>query len=154
MESGGCMLGGGLFSGSFLNEGLPELDEWKALDDARLDALSTTLDQLLAPFGPGIARDEAETERLLIHPLLEALGWSILPQQKTSKRREDVPDGLLFADAAALAAKDSARSPHALVVQESKAWELPLDRGTPRAPASQALRYLRLAEANSRGAVR
>lgn len=152
------MLGGGLFSGSFLSEGLPELDEWKALDDARLDALSATLDQLLAPFGPGIARDEAETEKLLIHPLLEALGWSILPQQKTSKRREDVPDGLLFADAAArakaLAAKDSARYPHALVVQESKAWELPLDRGAPRAPSSQALRYLRLAEANSRGAVR
>ena len=37
----------------------------------------------------------------MIFPTLAALGWSQLPQQKGAKRRDDVPDALLFLDAAA-----------------------------------------------------
>lgn len=50
--------------------------------------------------------DEAVTEADLIHPVLETLGWEeTLPQQTTSGRgRVDVPDVLLFPDAAAKSA--------------------------------------------------
>jgi hypothetical protein len=37
----------------------------------------------------------------VIFPTLAALGWLHLPQQKGAKRRDDVPDGLLFLDDAA-----------------------------------------------------
>jgi hypothetical protein len=63
----------------------------------RLDARFTGFGKLRNP-------TEAETEKDLIWPLLEALGWSdMLVQQDLSvKRRDDVPDALLFPNADAM----------------------------------------------------
>lgn len=154
------MLGGGLFGRYFLDTGIQALPEWATVDDAAVSAFRSEAGALYATFPTEGTPSEAETEQLLIFPLLKLLGWHLLPQQKTGKRREDIPDALMFAtaelQAKALAeAKPEARFRLALVVQESKAWNLGLDRAAgPRTPASQALRYLRLAEERSGGAVR
>ncbi|MBL8550503.1 MAG: hypothetical protein JNJ73_11005 [Hyphomonadaceae bacterium] len=51
------------------------------------------------------ARHEAQTEKGLIYPVLEALGWSDIQVQETIsvRGRKQVPDALLFADAEAMA---------------------------------------------------
>lgn len=65
--------------------------------------------------------------------MLEALGWTdTLPQQNLSvKGREKVPDGLLFADAAAKAKAAAEtgwkRFGHGLCIMEAKRWSRLLD---------------------------
>ena len=112
--------------------------------------------------------NEAQTEQLLIEKLLLALGWGddYLPQVNLSgKRREDVPDILLFADADARKRavdekRDDQRYRHGLAILEAKRWLRPLDRGDaseprdPSAPSSQMLRYLSRADVMSDRAVK
>ena len=93
--------------------------------------------------------NESQTEDDLIWPVLLQLGWTAgLRQQNLSfYGREDVPDGLLFRDAAE---KDRANSfpeewkryEFGLAVVESKRWLRPLDRrsvqqGEENAPSRQ-----------------
>ena len=109
--------------------------------------------------------NEALTEQDLIRPVLELLGWADYLPQQGAAGREDIPDHLLFADAASKA-RASARgdSDHrfldALVVQESKRFRLALDQrdradgvrgGTPH---GQMLRYLTTADVASEGRIR
>ena len=112
--------------------------------------------------------NEAQTEQLLIEKLLLALGCGddYLPQVNLSgKRREDVPDILLFADADARKRavdekRDDQRYRHGLAILEAKRWLRPLDRGDaseprdPSAPSSQMLRYLSRADVMSDRAVK
>lgn len=83
----------------------------------------------------------------------------------SGKRREDVPDILLFRNAEAMrAARDEARDErryrHGLAILEAKRWMRPLDRGDaseatdPGAPSSQMLRYLSRADVVSDRAVK
>ena len=59
-------------------------------------AIRQRCDALSGSEGP----NEAVTEQELVRPVLELLGWAdYLPQQGTT-RNEDVPDYLLFTDAA------------------------------------------------------
>ncbi|MBA3811309.1 MAG: hypothetical protein H0X27_06640, partial [Caulobacteraceae bacterium] len=99
------MIQGGLFTRDFLLEGVTSEPAWRALTDARVEAARERLGGLLAPFARQRAPNEAETEAGLIFPALEeVLGWADwLPQQNQSAAgRLDVPDALLFADAASL----------------------------------------------------
>lgn len=156
------MIGGGLFSRYYLDEGVRQDVAWSALPDSDVAAFAMTANSRLAEVPASGKLGEAETESLLIFPVLSALGWVHLPQQKAGKRREDVPDALLFLDTAAQqqalalpAGMD--RWKLASVVNENKAWGLALDRAsgnTTRTPASQALRYLRLADEHTTGALR
>jgi hypothetical protein len=154
------MIGGGLFSRYYLDEGIREDAAWAAIPDDQVAAFTATARSCFAKIPATGNVGEAETESLVIFPVLAALGWSYLPQQKAAKRREDIPDALLFADdiaqrhALALPAGID-RWKQASVVNENKAWNLPLDRASgaaARTPASQVLRYLRLAEEHSGGA--
>ncbi|MCX8521839.1 MAG: hypothetical protein ORN28_09930, partial [Rhodoferax sp.] len=89
-----------------------------------------------------------------------------LPQINLSgKRRQDVPDYLLFANAekksaAVQEASDERRTRHGLALLEAKRWLRPLDRGDsseptdPDAPSSQMLRYLSRADLVSNRAVK
>ena len=109
--------------------------------------------------------NEAVTEQELIRPVLELLGWADYLPQQGAAGREDVPDHLLFADAAskarATARTDSGdRFQDALIVQESKRFGLALDQrdrtdglrgGTPH---GQMLRYLTTADVASEGRIR
>ena len=105
------------------------------------------------------------TEQDLIRPVLELLGWADYLPQQGAAGHEDVPDHLLFADAASKAratgrGNSDDRFQDALVVQESKRFGLALDQrdrtdglrgGTPH---GQMLRYLTSADVASEGRIR
>jgi hypothetical protein len=160
-------LEGRLFPRFFLDAGLRDTPEWAGLPDAEVDAFAERVAPLFGGINNHAAPNEAETEATLIFPVLDALGWHHLPQQAANARREDRPDALLFADPAAreaarrLPAGSPGRIRAATMVQENKAWGVRLldsaggaQGGLARTPASRMLRYLRLAEETSEGAVR
>ena len=120
----------------------------------RYDALSRSADP-----------NEAVTEQDLIRPVLDLLGWADYLPQQGSVRNEDIPDHLLFADAAAKQCAAAKRKPHdryrdALVVEESKRFGLALDtrdendKTVSGTPHGQILRYLSTAEVESDGGIR
>src|SRR5665811_705474 len=110
--------------------------------------------------------NETQTEDDLIWPVLTALGWdvSLRQQNLTVKGRDDVPDGLLFADQEAkdkanACAEEWRRYEFGLAIVESKRWARPLDRRSGRkdeetAPSTQMLRYMRRVDDITQGKVR
>lgn len=93
---------GQLFTQDFLQHGIRETPPWQALDDASFAAFRASLEHIYASLRADSFLNEAQTEQLVIERVLAELGWSndYLPQVNLSgKRREDVPDILLFADA-------------------------------------------------------
>ena len=130
---------GSLFAEDFLRQAITGLPDWRDLADATLGDLEAALRGVFERFPTDMAPNESQTEDDLIWPTLAALGWTAsLRQQNLSARgRQDVPDGLLFADGAA---KDRAnrfaeewkRYEHGLAVVESKRWLRPLDRRSGR----------------------
>ena len=146
---------GSLFAEDFLSEAINELRDWRGVADEELADLEAALRGLFSRFPTGLSPNESQTEDDLIWPVLARLGWTAsLRQQNLSPHgRQDVPDGLLFADDAS---KDRAnrfaeewrRYDHGLALVESKRWLRPLDRrsgrrGEESAPSTQMLRYLR-----------
>jgi len=142
---------GSLLTSDYLTQGITETPDYAAVD---VTVLTATLGALFDAFPATTQPNEAQTEDDLIWPVLAALGWTnVLRQQNlTVSGREDVPDGLLFADAASKALANSGaqewqRYGHGLAVVESKRWGRPLDRAGRRdeatAPSTQMLRYLR-----------
>ena len=146
---------GSLFAEDFLREAIAELPDWRDLADAGLADLEAALRGLFNRFPTDLSPNESQTEDDLIWPVLARLGWtaSLRQQNLSAHGRQDVPDGLLFADGAS---KDRAnrfaeewkRYEHGLAVVESKRWLRPLDRrsgrrGEESAPSTQMLRYLR-----------
>ena len=148
-------MAGQLFKQYFLTDGIRETPEWReSMKHAEgfiafTHAISTCFNNFSHFSNP----NEAVTEKELICPVLEALGWSdYLPQQGVA-RNEDIPDHLLFADAdakkRAIARSNSQdRYKDALLLQESKRLSRSLDNreegdkvqeGTPH---GQILRYL------------
>jgi hypothetical protein len=87
------MLRGGLFTREYLLEGIKDSEAWKALDEARLVSVHAEIDKRLKAIRNLRKPNEAETEKELIWPVLEALGWKdTLPQQNLSLGgREKVP---------------------------------------------------------------
>ena len=138
------MIGGGLLSRYYLDEGVRQDTAWSTLPDGDVIAFAAVARSHCSKVPASNKLGEAETESLVIFPILSALGWSHLPQQKAGKRREDVPDALLFLDAAAQGralAKPSGsmdRWQQAAVVNENKAWDLPLDRASGKATRTPA----------------
>ena len=146
---------GDLFSGDLLSEAIAGSADWLALDDAALDDFEASFRAVFDRFPIADAPNESQTEDDLIWPVLHRLGWtaSLRQQNLTLRGREDVPDGLLFADDAAKEranglAEEWKRYELGLAVVESKRWLRPLDRrsgggGEGIAPSTQMLRYLR-----------
>ncbi len=158
---------GQLFTQDFLTRGVTETPPHQALSDAVFAGFSSALQSIFKGLDGASTINEAQTEQIVINKVLVALGWGddTLPQVNLSgKRREDVPDVLLFADAAAKAAalplKDDQRYRHGLAILEAKRWLRPLDRGDaseatdPDAPSSQRRRYLCRADVVSDRAVK
>ena len=158
---------GNLFTNYFLTEGIKATAEWRtSISDSTAfaafrDGIRQRYDGLSGSEGP----NEAVTEQELIRPVLELLGWAdYLPQQGTT-RNEDIPDYLLFTDAAskeraAGRANPEERFRDAIVVEESKRFGLSLDardRDTgrqSRTPHGQILRYLSTADIESESRIR
>ena len=126
---------GSLFAGDFLCDGITDEDEWQEFDDSTLDAFENSLREIFERFSITHSPNESQTEKVLIWPILEHLGWTAhLPQQNLSARgRQDVPDGLLFENEEEKAKANSVpegseRYEFGLAIVESKRWERPLDR--------------------------
>lgn len=153
---------GALFSSDYLGEAIRETAAYIAVDVA---GLRLRLNEIAAAFPQSSRTNESQTEDDFIWPVLTALGWteSLRQQNLTVAGRDDVPDGLLFADAAAKAAANAQddqwrRYAYGLAVVESKRWARPLDRASGRsettAPSTQMLRYLRRIDDTSEGKLR
>ncbi|MDI9334112.1 MAG: hypothetical protein QM533_07015 [Cytophagales bacterium] len=161
---------GQLFTQDFLIRGVLETPSFEAALAQDFANFETKLRDIYAAAGVTVSStiNEAQTESEIIYKVLVALGWGddFLPQVNLSnKRREDVPDCLLFANSdkktlALAQAKDDRRYRHGIAVLEAKRWLRPLDRGDaseaydPDAPSSQMLRYLSRADAVSERAVK
>jgi hypothetical protein len=161
---------GKLFTQDYLgfpDGGVTETAAWRELDASALAATKARLAEILRAFPVTGTPNEAATEKDLIWPVLEALGWEdFLPQQTTSGRgRLDVPDVLLFADQAAKRAAQAERQEqdryrHGTAIVEAKRWQRNLDRAESQAgldggaPSTQMLRYLTRAEVASDGRIR
>ena len=157
---------GSLFANDFLQDSITRLADWEAIDDAALDAFREQARSVFDRFPIAQTPNESQTEDDLIWPILELLGWtsSLRQQNLTPRGREDVPDGLLFADDAT---KDHAngfaeewkRYEFGRAIVESKRWLRPLDRrsgrrGEETAPSTQMLRYLRRVDDLTTGKLR
>ena len=157
---------GSLFASDFLRDAITRLPDWQELDDASLETLEAALREVFGRFPIAGSPNESQTEDDLIWPVLARLGWaaSLRQQNLSAHGREDVPDGLLFADDAT---KDRAnrfaqewkRYELGLAVVESKRWRRPLDRrsgrqGETTAPSTQMLRYLRRIDDLTTGTLR
>jgi hypothetical protein len=92
-----------LFTRESLENGIT--DAWGALGQEEVAGFRAAAQSIFSRFPTKGSPNEATTERDLIFRVLEALGWEhVLVQQSTStKRRTDIPDALLFADAEAKA---------------------------------------------------
>ena len=157
---------GSLFANDFLCESIIGSPDWQAIDDSALNSLKASVRDVFDGFPIAGSPNESQTEDDLIWPVLLQLGWkaSLRQQNLSAQGREDVPDGLLFTDAAA---KDRAngfteewkRYEFGLAVVESKRWLRPLDRrsgrrGEENAPSTQMLRYLRRVDDLTTGKLR
>jgi len=157
---------GNLFTTGYLTTSIAQSQEWRNLEDNGLDSLAAKLRGILERFPKAQSPNEAQTEDDCIWPVLEALSWtaSLRQQNLAAHGREDVPDGILFQDAAAKAKANKFREEwrryeHGLAIVESKRWNRPLDRrsgrkGEDTAPSTQMLRYLRRVEDLTTGKLR
>ena len=160
-------MAGQLFKQYFLTDGIRETPEWResAKHAEGFIAFTHAISTCFNNFSHFSNPNEAVTEKELICPVLEALGWTDSLPQQGSARKEDIPDHLLFADAdakkRAIARSTSEdRYKDALLVQESKRFARSLDNreesdkiqeGTPH---GQILRYLSTADIVSEGNIR
>ncbi|WP_294131239.1 hypothetical protein [Sphingobium sp.] len=162
MADSALFISGALFTTDYLIEAIKVTAAYRAVDVAELRA---RLGQIAAVFPQNQRTNESQTEDDFIWPVLAALGWSdsLRQQNLTVSGRDDVPDGLLFANAAAKASANAQgdqwrRYGHGLAVVESKRWARPLDRASGRdettAPSTQMLRYLRRIDDLTSGALR
>ncbi len=142
---------GSLFTQDYLSEGITGTAQYCGVDIAKTRA---ALKAIFAGFPHASKPNEATTEGDLIWPILAALGWTqYLTQQNLSAAgRVDVPDGLLFIDAAAKARANEypeewKRYQFGAAIIESKRWGRALDRAEGKTekdtPSTQLLRYLR-----------
>ena len=83
-----------------LDTGIQALPEWSTVADAAGSAFRSEAGALYAAFPTEGTPSEAEAEQVLIFPLLKLIGWHLLSQQETGKRREGIPDALVFGTAA------------------------------------------------------
>jgi hypothetical protein len=153
MTDASLFTSGALFTQDYLVEGITDTAQYRGVDVADARAKLTAI---FARFPYASGPNEATTEGDLIWPILNALGWSeyLTQQNLSASGRVDVPDGLLFIDAAAKAnanthPEEYKRYRHGAAIIESKRWGRALDRAEGRkgddkdTPSTQLLRYLR-----------
>lgn len=162
LSDSALFMSGTLFTTDYLAEAIKGTEAYLSVD---VPALHARLASIAAAFPQSERTNESQTEDDFIWPVLSVLGWSesLRQQNLTATGRDDVPDGLLFADTAAKAAANAhpeqwRRYGHGLAVVESKRWDRPLDRASGRdettAPSTQMLRYLRRIDDLTQGRLR
>ena len=158
---------GQLFTQYFLTDGIRHTPEWRASveEPQAFTAFADAAAKHFEAFSRYDNPNESVTEQELIRPVLALLGWvHTLPQQGAA-RNEDIPDHLLFADAASKAraagrSNSEARYRDAVLIEESKRFGLPLDsrdatdKGRSGTPHGQIRRYLSTADSVTDGRLR
>ena len=146
-----------LFSQSYLESGLKETDEYQQVSPQQLSHLGQ---DLRAPYQAFLSAyessNEAQIEDALIRPVLNALGWSYLPQQPIPVSGK-TPDYTLFADDADRAAFTAGGdvSVYPLAPAEAKARDINLDRRAGAlSPSAQIQDYLRAFWQSTNGRVK
>ncbi len=135
-----------LFSQSYLEAGLRDTEEYRQISPPILSHFGQDLRAPHSAFTRAYqASNEAQIEDALIRPVLNALGWTYLPQQPIPVSGR-TPDYMLFADdddrAAFTGGGDISRYP--LAPAEAKAWGTDLDqRAGALSPSAQIQDYLR-----------
>ncbi len=151
-----------MFSQYFLQEGIQKTQDWLRLTEDTLNPYRQAIKAWLEHAKSSANLTEADTERELIEPILNILGFHYLKQRAINEARQNVPDYILF-----VSEEDKEkfrRAPHqgwhnAVAILEAKRWERNLDRSDktdpsdPSNPSSQILRYLSVAEVKSDGKV-
>lgn len=156
------MIKGSLFPLEFLKEDINAEELWVELQEETIQKFKDTLVDIFQKFPTDGNPNEPTTERDLIDPVIEALGWSdYLTQQTTSKKgRSDIPDYLLFPDSESKNKANKEKSQanrfkFGTAILEAKAWGVPLDRKSSkneddqRIPSNQILRYMSHADVQS-----
>jgi hypothetical protein len=142
-----------LFADRFLDKTLPDRPAWQALAVEAAPALARVR-AIFAAFTP--SANEAQTERELVRPVLEALGHSFEVQAslRTPKGTKK-PDYLFYQDQAALVANKGrtltdADLAAAFAIGDAKHWERKLDVSSSgesdeinKVPADQIAFYMR-----------
>lgn len=160
-------ISGNLFTRDYLLEGIQRTEQWKNLEDKRVEALRQRLVAVATNFTKIAKPNEAETEKEFIYPVLETLGWSDYQVQQilSQKGRKQVPDALLFGDpvAKSLAVSEAQqwkRFQYGLAVLEAKRWGRALDRAEKKdpseegVPSTQMLQYLSRVDVQTNNKVR
>ena len=148
---------GGLFTRDYLTYGVKDTAAWKALSESQVSEIAQDLRVWFNTFPKETKTSEARTEDDLIWKVLPRLDWHdwVRQQAPSAKGRENIPDGLMFANADAKSKADMRISyekyEEGACIVESKKWDLPLDRAgkskdETEAPSSQMLRYLQRLE--------
>lgn len=155
---------GRLLTADFLEVGIRGTVEYQAVGTEAVMVAAARLRAIVEPLLAHLEPNESTTEREVVEPVLEVLGWrQRLPQQRATARRSDVPDFALFenAEKKAAAAKvpEEKRYQHAISFLEAKRWGRPLDRASadpldPDVPSNQMLRYLSRVDAASKSGIR
>jgi hypothetical protein len=158
------LIAGNLFTRDYLLEGITRSKPWKALASSEVLALRAAFLKHAQSLQTISKPNEAQTEKTLIYPILDLLGWTDVEVQQTlsTKGRKQVPDALLFPDKASrdrsVAEPDQwKRFQHGTAILEAKRWERPLDRankGDEGVPATQMLQYLSRVDVQTSSKVR
>jgi len=157
---------GSLFSNDFVETSIAFDPDWVAIAQGQIVSFRRDLQVVFDRFPTTQTPNETQTEDDLIWRVLAGLGWSehLRQQNLTTHGRQDVPDGILYIDAAT---KDRAvrhpeewrRYEFGAAIVESKRWGRPLDRRSEQrneiiAPSTQMLRYLRRVDDLTNGSLR
>ncbi len=157
---------GSLFSNDLVEGSISGFADWISVTDADAAAFRKELAAVFSRFPTAQTPNETQTEDDLIWRVLASLGWSehLRQQNLTTRGRDDVPDGVLYVDAAAkdraiAHAEEWRRYEFGAAIVESKRWNRPLDRRSEQrsevtAPSTQMLRYLRRVDDLTNGGVR
>jgi hypothetical protein len=158
------VIAGNLFTRDYLLEGITLSEPWRSHSDSAFKALKAEFLKIATDIQSISKPNEAQTEKALIYPLLEQLGWTDVEVQQTlsSKGRKQVPDALLFADKTSRnrsvsEADQWKRYRHGVAILEAKRWERSLDRASKAdegVPATQMLQYLSRVDIQTSGKLR
>ena len=126
----------------FLVEGIQKIAAWKNPDAARFAAFCEGVRRGAGAVSESARVNESNTERRLIFPMLDLLGWKGA-QFNRPNLADAIPDVVLASESREHWTQAGALS-EAVSIVECKKWNLPLDRreGRSEAPSTQMLRYL------------
>jgi hypothetical protein len=133
------LISGNLFTRDYLAEGIDGTTAWSLLDEEKFRLQKRRLSELALAFLGNRRPNEAETEKDLIWPIMESLGFEdmLVQQNLSTKGRKQIPDALLFADQAARQRATTEqdhwkRYQFGLAIVEAKRWDRSLDRAERR----------------------